>query len=629
MTQPQLSNLDFNQIKTSIRDYLRANSNFTDYDFEGSNFSVLIDILAYNTYITAYNTNAVVNEVFLNSALIRNNVVALARNIGYVPRSSRAAKLRVTINVVLGENINPPTITLKSGLVATATTNDISYTFSIPEDITVAVNNGVASFNDITLYEGTYATSSFVVDGTSLFKNYIIDNQNVDTSTLSVKVKPSVSDDAFDLYTQVSSIVGLSTTANKYLIQEVSDERYELLFGDGIISKKLSDGNVIEASYIVTNGSRGNGVKNVSFNGIILDNNQQQLTNLNSNLTVVSPSKDGAEIEPITSIKYFAPRRYAAKNRAVSSQDYESIISEIYPNTESVVAYGGEELAPPQYGKVFIVIKPKSGNTLSQFTKDDILNKLKQYSMAGIVPVILDMKYLYVELDSTIYYDSSKISSAEDLKTNIVSCLNYYASASEANGFGGRVKYSKIVGLIDDVNTAVTSNITKIKIRRDMNVLIGQAAQYELCFGNKFHVKPSGYSIKSTGFTTNDSNDTLYFADIPDTNSKTTGKIILFKLNESNEPVIVKANAGTINYEIGEIEIDTIVVNSTVLVDNIIEVEAIPESNDIIGLKDLYLRLDISKSKFEFITDNLTTGINLSGTQFVSTSSYQNGKYTR
>jgi len=629
MSQLQVTNLDFDQIKTSIKDYLRANSNFTDYDYEGSNFSILIDILAYNTYITAYNTNAVVNEVFLDSALIRDNVVALARNIGYVPRSARAAKLRATINVILPAGSATSSIVLKAGIVATATANNASYTFVLPENITTTVTNDLASFKNITLYEGSYALSSFEVDTSNDYERYIIDNQNVDTTTLRVKVHPTSESEAYDTYTQVSSIVGLSTTANKYLIQEVSDERYELLFGDGIISKKLNNGNLIEASYVITNGAIGNGVKTVNFNGVITDDIGTELTNLTAALTVVSPSRDGADIEPITSIKYFAPRRYAARNRAVSSQDYESIVPDIYPNAEAVIAYGGEELTPPQYGKVFIVIKPKGANTLSQFTKDDIAFKLKKYSVAGVETVILDMKYLYVELDSTIYYDQAKTTSEEDLKTNIIECLTAYASASEANGFGGRVKYSKLVGLIDDVDGAITSNITKVKMRRDLNAALNQNAQYELCFGNAFHVKPGGYSIKSTKFKISGVEGNLYISDVPDTGSKTTGKVVFFKLDAEKNPVIVNSNAGTIDYSKGEILINTVNITSTLYEDGIIEVEAIPESNDVIGLKDLYLRLNISSSNFTLLNDTLNADINASGTKFVSTSSYLNGNYTR
>jgi len=629
MSQLQVTNLDFDQIKTSIKDYLRANSNFTDYDYEGSNFSILIDILAYNTYITAYNTNAVVNEVFLDSALIRDNVVALARNIGYVPRSARAARLIATLNVILPAGSSTSSIVLKAGIVATATANNASYTFVLPENITTTVTNDLASFKNIILYEGSYALSSFEVDTSDEYERYVIDNQNVDTTTLRVKVHPTSESEAYDVYTQVSSIVGLSTTANKYLIQEVSDERYELLFGDGIISKKLNNGNLIEASYVVTNGAIGNGVKTVNFNGVITDDIGTELTSLTAALTVVSPSRDGSDIEPITSIKYFAPRRYAARNRAVSSQDYESIVPDIYPNAEAVIAYGGEELTPPQYGKVFIVIKPKGANTLSQFTKDDIAFKLKKYSVAGVETVILDMKYLYVELDSTIYYDQAKTTSEEDLKTNIIECLTAYASASEANGFGGRVKYSKVVGLIDDVDGAITSNITKVKMRRDLNAALNQNAQYELCFGNAFHVKPGGYSIKSTKFKISGVEGDLYLSDVPDTGSKTTGKVVFFKLDAEKNPVIVNSNAGIVNYAKGEILLNTVNITSTLYEDGIIEVQAIPESNDVIGLKDLYLRLNISSSNFTLLNDTLNADINASGTKFVSTSSYLNGNYTR
>jgi len=629
MALTQFTNLDYEQIKKSIKDYLRASSNFSDYDFEGSNFSILVDVLAYNTYITAYNTNAVVNEVFLDSAILRENVVSLARNIGYVPKSVKASRMIVTINVILPDNVNPPTIKLKAGLVATATTNDVSYVFSIPEDITTNVVNGVASFSNITLYEGSYAMSAFTVDTTQSSQNYIIENSGVDINTLSVRVRPTVQDYSYDIYKRVDTIVGITTTSNNYLVQEVSGEKYQIIFGDGIISKKLENNNYIEASYVITNGVNGNGVKTASFNGIIVDNLETILTGSTASMSIISGSKDGADIESINSIKYYAPRKYAAQSRAVSSQDYETIISEIYPNTESVVAYGGEELSPPQYGKVFIVIKPKSGDTLSQFTKDTILNQLKAYSIAGIVPQIIDMLYLYVELNSSIYYNPALTTDPDALKTNIIDCLNAYVTDSEANGFGGRIKYSKIVGLIDNVSNAVTSNITRIKMRRNLNVVAGKAAQYEICFGNRFHKKLEGYSIKSSGFKISNNTETFYLGDIPSTTNMNMGTIVFFTLDAQNTPVISKNNAGTIDYLVGEIRIDSVIIASTILNDNIIEVEAIPESNDVIGLKDLYLKVDISKSSFEMINDTITSGANLSGTQFVTTSSYPNGKYTR
>ena len=629
MALTQFTTLDFDQIKQSIRDYLRANSNFTDYDFEGSNFAILIDILAYNTYITAYNTNAVVNEAFLDSALIRQNVVSLARNIGYVPKSKKAARMRVTILVVLPDGTNPQVLRLKAGLVATATTNEVSYVFSIPEDITVNVVNGLASFNNIEIYEGTYALSTFTVDTSQSSQNYIIDNVGVDVSTLSVRVSPNQQTVAYDSYNQINSIVGVTTSSNVYLVQEVANEKYQLIFGDGIISKKLNNNNYIQASYIITNGTLGNGVRSASFNGIIVDGTEEIVTGATISMTIDSPSKDGADIESINSIKYYAPRRYASQGRAVSSQDFETIVPEIYPNTESIIAYGGEELDPPQYGKVFLVIKPKSGDTLSQFTKDSILRQLKSYTIAGIVPQIIDMKYLYVELTSSIYYNPSFTTSSDVLKNNVIDCLNTYVLEGESVGFNGRVKYSKIVGLIDDVSMAITSNITKIKIRRNLIAQIGAVAQYEICYGNKFHKKEGGYSIKSTGFNISTSVKTVYLSDIPNLSNDRLGNIIFFELDSQNNPIIIKNNAGTVDYLTGEIRIDNVIITSTDLSDNIIEIEAIPESNDIVGLKDLYLKVDISKSSFEMINDTISSGANQSGTTFVSTSSYSNGKYTR
>jgi hypothetical protein len=629
MALTQFTTLDFDQIKQSIRDYLRANSNFTDYDFEGSNFSILIDILAYNTYITAYNTNAVVNEAFLDSALIRQNVVSLARNIGYVPKSKKAARMRVTILVVLPDGTNPQVLRLKAGLVATATTNEVSYVFSIPEDITVNVVNGLASFNNIEIYEGTYALSTFIVDTSQSSQNYIIDNVGVDISTLSVRVSPNQQTVAYDSYNQINSIVGVTTSSNVYLVQEVANEKYQLIFGDGIISKKLNNNNYIQASYIITNGTLGNGVRSASFNGIIVDGTEEIVTGATISMTIDSPSKDGADIESINSIKYYAPRRYASQGRAVSSQDFETIVPEIYPNTESIIAYGGEELDPPQYGKVFLVIKPKSGDTLSQFTKDSILRQLKSYTIAGIVPQIIDMKYLYVELTSSIYYNPSFTTSSDVLKNNVIDCLNTYVLEGESVGFNGRVKYSKIVGLIDDVSMAITSNITKIKIRRNLIAQIGAVAQYEICYGNKFHKKEGGYSIKSTGFNISSSVKTVYLSDIPNLSNDRLGNIIFFELDSQNNPIIINNNAGTVDYLTGEIRIDNVIITSTDLSDNIIEIEAIPESNDIVGLKDLYLKVDISKSSFEMINDTISSGANQSGTTFVSTSSYSNGKYTR
>lgn len=630
MAFTQFTNLDFDQIKTSIKDYIRSNSEFTDYDFEGSNLSLLIDTLAYNTYITAYNTNAVVNEVFLDSAVLRQNVVSLARNIGYVPQSKKAARAVVSMLASVptsGITSTTPTLTMKAGVVATGAANDLNYSFCIPQDITVPVSDSLGYFENINVYEGAFVKTTFTVDNSQPDQKYILPNSGVDLSSLIVKVRPTEGDEISEEYTKVDNIVGVTTTSKKYLVQEVSGEKYEIIFGDGIIGRKLDNNNFIEATYIVTNGKEANGVTNLSFNGVILDSNNIFVPQSTLVVNTVESASDGADIESIASIKNYAPRLYSSQYRAVSANDYEAIIPMIYPNAASVSAYGGEELDPPQYGKVFIVIKPKSGSAISLFSKKEILSDLKKYSIAGIVPEIIDLKYLYVELDSSVYYNPNSVSDVENLKTQVISSLTQYSNDKETNQFGGRVKYSKVVGLIDDTSNAITSNITKIKIRRNLNAAINSNAQYELCFGNQFHVRSDGYSIKSTGFKIYNNPQTLYLADYP--TSATSGRILFFYLDSVGNPVVVNNSAGTVDYVKGEILLNSVKIVSTVKTNNIIEIQAIPESNDIIGLKDLYISLDIASSKFTMIKDIMSSGDNVAGTRFTSTSSFVNGNYTR
>jgi hypothetical protein len=415
----KFTNLDFDQIKTSIKDYLRANSTFTDFDFEGSNFSVLIDTLAYNTYITAFNSNMVVNESFLDSATVRENVVSLARNIGYVPRSRTAAKAQVSFNV---SEVDTPIITLQAGLVCVGSVDNTSYTFSIPDNISSNVVEGTASFNNIDIYQGTFLTKQFVVDG-SLDQRFILNNPFIDTSTISVYVK-GINDSGLGIeYSSVDNILEVNSTSRIYLLQEVQDEKYELLFGDGLIGQKLENNAVITVNYIVTDGEDGNGASSFSFSGSIRNANNGAINIGSVSVITNQSSQNGSEIESIDSVKYFAPRIYSSQYRAVTSRDYEAIIKKIYPDTESVAVIGGEELDPPEFGTVSISIKPKNGTFVSDFNKEQIKNKLKQYSISGINQKIIDLKLLYVEIDSSIYYNYSQVSAVESLKTKVINSL--------------------------------------------------------------------------------------------------------------------------------------------------------------------------------------------------------------
>jgi len=622
----KFANLDFDQIKTSIKDYLRANSTFTDFDFEGSNFSVLIDTLAYNTYITAFNSNMVVNESFLNSATIRQNVVSLAGNIGYIPRSREASKAQISFKVSTSQNT--PTLTLQAGLVCIGTVNDTSYTFSIPNNISANLVNGTAEFNQITAYQGTFLNKQFTVDG-SLDQRFILNNSFIDTSTIYVYVKESNENGIGIQYFSVDNILNVNSTSKIYLLQEVQDEKYELLFGDGLIGNKLKNNSIITVTYIVTDGVSGNGAKSFSFAGSLKDSSNVIVSNFSSPISITTnqQSQNGAEIESIDSIRYFAPRIYSSQYRAVTSRDYEAIIKKIYPETESVSIIGGEELDPPEYGTVSIAIKPKNGTYVSDFQKSRILSDLKQYSISGINQKIIDLKILYVEIDSSIYYNYSQVSTVESLKTRTINSLTQYSNSIDLNKFGGRFKYSKVLQVIDNTDSSITSNITKVRIRRDLKAVTGQFAQYELCFGNKFHINREGYNIKSTGFNISNEPDTVYLTDVPDS----TGTNGIIAIINGSKKVIIKS-AGTIDYSKGEIRLGTIKISATSLADNTIEIQAFPESNDIVGLNDLYLNFSISKSAINMVRDVIASGDEISGTSFVKdyyTSSYSNGNFIR
>jgi len=617
----KFTNLDFDQIKTSIKDYLRANSTFTDFDFDGSNFSILIDTLAYNTYITAFNSNMIVNESFLDSATLRENVVALARNVGYVPRSKKAATARVSFNILT--STTSPQVTLKAGLVCIGGDGNSSpYIFSVPEDITVSVSNGVASFENITLYQGVFLNKTFTAD-TSLNQRFILDNSGIDANTIRVRVGNRS-------YSVVDNLFEINKNSEIFLIQEVSDEKYEILFGDDVFGKKLENGVSVRTSYIVTDGEDGNGSRVFTFSGTVIDSNGVTVDPDGTvSVTTVDAASGGAEIESIDSVKYFAPRVYSSQYRAVTARDYESIIQQIYPNTESVSIVGGEELDPPQFGTVLISIKPKNGTSISDFAKTSILNDIKKYSVAGISQKIIDLKLLYVEIDSTVYYNSSAVQNISNLRTNIINTLTQYSNSVDFNKFGGRFKYSKVSQVIDNVDTAITSNITKVKIRRNLNAVLNSFAQYEICFGNRFHKNPQGYNIKSTGFQIAGELDTVYFSDVPVPGSDIGILSIVKPTNVPGQFQIVKKSIGSVDYVKGEIIVNTINVTSTSLDDGVIEIQAFPESNDVIGLKDLYLVFDVSKSTINMKKDTISSGEQISGINFDSTSSYSNGTLTR
>ena len=644
----QFANLDFTEIKAQIRDYLRSNSNFSDFDFEGSNFSVLIDTLAYNTYINAFNANLVANETFLDSAVIRENVVSLARNIGYVPRSKTAAKATVSFPVTSSNSAQ--TLYLKPGLACIGEANETTYRFSTLETHTASLINGIATFNDIEVLQGTLLEKQFIINQ-SKDQRFILSNADIDANTIKVYVAGPSDTGTGREFSKIDNILNINKNSEIFFIQEVQDEKYEILFGDGYFGKKLENGSTVTVRFIITDGEEGNGAGgkanstgNFDFAGVFTNktpNDTSALTVIPDSgilVTTVQNASNGAEQEDLSSIKYFAPRLYSAQYRAVTARDYEAIIQSIYSRTESVAVVGGEELDPPQFGKVQISIKPKNGTYVSDFDKQQIKNKLKSYSIAGINADIIDLKILYVELDSTIYYDSSKVSNSNNLKSTITSTLSDYSKNIDINKFGGRFKYSKALQLIDRVDSAITSNITKVKIRRDMKVLVNQFAQYELCFGNRFHINPEGFNIKSTGFKVSGSNEVVFLTDVPNKNDKGDldgshmGVLSAISRDKKNELRVIVKSIGTVDYKKGEILLNTINITETNSPNDIIEIQAFPDSNDVVGLKDLYLSFDVSNTQINMVKDVIASGEDVSGVVFSRdyyTSSYSNGKLER
>ena len=621
------ANLDFDQIKTSIKDYLRSNSNFTDYDFEGSNLSTIIDVLAYNTYITSYNANMVSNEVFIDSATLRENVISLARNIGYTPYSKKASQANISFFIDTTNYVDQPqTITLNKGLVASSNlfANE-SYTFATLDDITVPVSNNEATFQNIPIYEGIYLTQTFTVNSFDPDQRFILENSGIDLSTLRVVVKPSESSTVTRKYVQSDSLFDITGDSPVYFVQEIEGERYELVFGDGIFGKKLEAPSFIEVSYLVTNGDLANGINVFNFAGKLTSSRDNiSISSGISLVTTLKSSSLGQKIESIESIKKYATRIYSSQKRAVTTADFEAIIPSLYTETESVSAFGGETLNPPQYGKTFVSIKPTNGPYLSDQIKNNLKRELKKYSVSGIEVEITDLKFVYIELNITAYYNSNLISSGDDLISLISENLRKYSKSTELNKFGARFKYSKLLCVIDNSSDAITSNITTVVIRRDLRVALNSFAEYEICFGNCIFVKScDGFNIKSSGFNVDGIAGVVYLTDKPDAGSTETGQIMLIRLEASNQAKVIKKSIGTIDYKKGEIKLSPINITNTLVNKGfpLVEISGSPCSNDVLGLHDLYVQLSLDNTLINAISD--------SDNMDSAASSYANGSLVR
>jgi len=592
MPYTQLANLDFDDIKIALKEYLRAQSDFTDYDFEGSVLSNLLDVLAYNTYYTAFNTNMVVNELFIDSATLRDNVVAIAKQLGYRPKSATSPTAYISFTFNYLNPTNDTQLLLKKGSGFVSTYDNITYKYVVLEDAKAQVSNNTAVFTDVLLKEGTLLSSTFTVNTSLISQKFVIDNPNVDTNTIKVKVYPTGSGFS-EPYLVSDNILGVDANSKIFFLNEIEDERYELIFGDGVLGHKLPNGALIEVSYLITSGSASNGVRTFVFSGVLenLSGATSQGT-ITINSTVASSG--GEEIESTKKIKFNAPKAYGTQNRAVTADDYGAIVRNIYPATSDVIIFGGEDQVPPQYGKVFIVLKPNDASYLTSLTKKEIIKELKKYVIASVEPVLVDPSILYVELNSKIYYNSASTAEAPaQIRDKVIGALQSYIEMSDIEKFNGKFRYSKIVGVIDDSDKTINSNITTVTMRKDFYPQLNSMFYYEICYQNAFDKDCEGPTLSTTGFVVTEyPNFDVYLED-------RDGKIVLYRLDTiTGEKVVLDKEVGTIDYEKGELKMYNLTIIKGSYFDNRISVRVKPLSNDVQAFREVYLDVDIANSSF-------------------------------
>lgn len=600
MPYNQLTNLDYFDIKAALRDYLRANSDFTDYDFEGSALGHIIDLLAYNTYYTAFNANMIANEMFLDSATLRDNVVSLAKQLGYTPRSAVASSAALNITFSVNGANTPNSITLKKGLAFLTIVNDSLYQYNVLEDITAPVNSeNQVTFSNVKIYEGSLVTDRYPVtqENTSI----VLSNPGIDISNLTIKVFESGSSSTFEKYVLTDNILNVSPTSAVFYVNEIEDENYKIVFGDGIFGKKLQVGQVVEVSYLVCNGPSTNNASNFTFNGVLVDTSNGSSTFLTGveNITLLVKSFGGSDIESIDSIKVNAPAMYGTQNRAVTSSDYTSIIRRVYPAAADVITYGGEEADPPEYGKVKIAIKPRNLSFLSSYSKRLIIEELKKYSVGSVTPEIVDPSIIFIELNSRVFYSLNATTlTPDDIKTKVINNITSYSLSSDTEKFGGKFRYSKFTSVIDNSDRSIKSNLTSVKMRKDFYPSLNNATYYELCFSNQFEYDAETPSIVSTGFVVQ--KYPSYICYLEDRN----GVIVLYRLDsQTNDKIVLNSNQGSVDYLKGEIKINDLTIIQGSFSDNKIEIRVKPRFNDIIAKREIFLDVDIDKSTITAIQE--------------------------
>lgn len=594
MPYTQLNNLDFADIKAALREYMRSQSDFIDYDFEASALSQLLDVLAYNTYYTAFNTNMVVNELFLDSATLRDNVVALAKQLGYNPKST-TSPMAVVDTTITFTGTAPAAVIFKAGSGFVTNYDGSLYRFVLSADRRAEVINGVATFADIEIYEGSLITTRTTVDTTLKDQRFLINNPSADLTTLKVRVFQSANSSVYEEYEVADNILDIGSEDKIYFVNEIEDETYEIFFGDGFIGKKLDNNQVIEMSYIVTNGVATNGARTFNFNGQLTDADGFTINvPFNINVNTISNANGGAEIESISKIKFNAPKFYGSQNRAVTANDYSAIVRNLYPSISDIIVFGGEDQEPPAYGKVFIAVKPSEAASLSSYTKNELKKSLKKYTIASIQPEFIDPSILYIEISSEIFYDGVKtILLPAQVAAKASSAITEYLQTSLTEKFNGKFRYSKFISVIDNAERAINSNNTNITMRKDFYAQINSSTYYEICYQNPFLEDCNGPVASSTGMTVFEYPEyTTYLED-------RSGKMILYRLDSTTgEKILLNDSIGDIDYAKGEIMLYDFTILKGSFSDNRVELRVKPAKKDIEVKREVYLDVDVSKSKF-------------------------------
>ena len=588
----QVTELDFDDIKANLKTYLKGQSEFSDYNFEGSGLSVLIDLLAYNTHYLGMNANMLANEMFLDSATLRSSVVSHAKKLNYTPRSARApiAYLSVQVN-----NNNLASVTIDKGTKFTTTVDNKTYGFVVNESLTTQPVNGVLKFTNLPIYEGTLTTAKYTVNSNNPEKRYILTSDRADTDTLKVTVQTSTADTTTEVYTLARDISVVSDTDKVYFLQEIDDGRFEVYFGDDVIGKKPANGNIVILEYIVTNKTEANGA--TSFTGTAVGGE--------TNITVETllSATGGSEPETIESIKYYAPLSYSSQRRAVTTYDYKSIVPEIYPNIKSIQVWGGEDNDPPIYGQVYVAISPLSGNKLTEAQKEFIVSGLKPYNIASVRPVIVDPETIFILIDTNFRYNAAVTTkTASDLQTLVTSTISNY-STGNLEKFDNMFRYSELTRLIDETDLAILSNITRVRMYKKITPQLNTETQYVIKFFNKLHNPHSGHGsiLSSTGFKISGSTAEQFLDD------DGIGNVRRFSV-EANQKVYANASVGTIDYTAGSVTLNNLSITSATNTDGTIDLKAIPDSNDILPVRNQLLQIDIGGSSVLSTSDNSGQG---------------------